>query len=446
MFELESEMDYRPDWVEPAIIPPRFTLNPDQQKAVDAIMRWMGGQEPFFLLSGAAGTGKTYAVQALIDQINGKIVFTAPTNKATKVLRATLTSPDYTPICKTIYSLLGLRMEANGLVKQLKSPEDPVDLGSIKLVVVDEASMVNKALMAEIEKAVDNYGKLKFLFMGDDNQLPPVNEKGSMVWGLEMPCALLTQVMRFDNQILTLAQEIAGKVNHPAPSIKLRHDNDMIEGVWNLDYTLFRSSLIAAARDGAFSNPLELTKAIAWRNATVGELNGLIRAQIFDNSKETRWHIGDRIILTAPAADFDNKPIGCTDDEGTVERVDRAKHTIYSEFECYNLSVITDENKRISLWVLHEDEEFEFRFKATQLADAAKLNGRMWKDYWHFVDSFHKVQYGYAITAHRAQGSTYDSCYVIWNDILTNRNRNEAFRCLYVACTRPKRKLILGGW
>ena len=92
MFELESEMDYRPDWVEPAIIPPRFTLNPDQQKAVDAIMQWMGSGEPYFLLFGAAGTGKTYAVQALIDQINGKIVFTAPTNKATKVLRATLTS------------------------------------------------------------------------------------------------------------------------------------------------------------------------------------------------------------------------------------------------------------------------------------------------------------------------------------------------------------------
>ena len=337
-------------------------------------------------------------------------------------------------------------MEANGLVKQLKSPDDPVDLGSIKLVVVDEASMVNKALMAEIEKAVDNYGRLKFLFMGDDNQLPPVNEKGSMVWGLEMQRAMLTQVMRFDNQILTLAQEIAGKVNHPAPSIFLASDNNEIEGVWNLTPFNFRNKIIEAAVNGDFSNPLLLTKAIAWRNSTVGDLNALIRWQIFDNSEETRWHIGDRIILTAPAADFDNKPIGCTDDEGTVERVDRAKHVIYQDFECYNLSVITDENKRISLWVLHEEDEFEWRFKATQLANDAKLNSWKWKDYWHFVDSFHKVQYGYAITAHRAQGSTYDSCYVVWNDILTNRNRNEAFRCLYVACTRPKRKLILGGW
>jgi hypothetical protein len=209
---------------------------------------------------------------------------------------------------------------------------------------------------------------------------------------------------------------------------------------------MFRGELVRAAANGDFSNPLELTKAIAWRNSTVSELNWLIRGQIFDNAEDCRWFVGDRIILTGPAADFDGNPIGCTDDEGTVEVVQKAKHPVYSDFNCYNLSVITDENKRISLWVLHEIDDFEFRFRANQLANDAKLNPRNWKDYWAFVDSFHKVQYGYAITAHRAQGSTYTNCYVAWNDVLANRNRNEAFRCLYVASTRPKKKLILGGW
>lgn len=444
---IDYEKDYREKWLDEVHTIPDFSLNPDQSKAIAAIMDWLvNSNSPYFLLSGAAGTGKTFTVQDLVNQIDGKIAFTAPTNKATKVLRSALTSDEYKPICRTIYSLLGLRMEANGAVKQLSAPEDPVDLSSIKLVVVDEASMVNKTLMREIEKASNNYGRLRFLFMGDKNQLPPVNEKASLVWSLPLARAELKQVMRFDNQILTLARRIEKLVDHPAPSIKLENDNDEIEGVWHLPHNTFRQALIKAARQEDFSDSSKLVKAIAWRNATVAGLNEITRGQIFDNANENRWMVGDRIILTGPAADLDGRNIGCTDDEGTVEKVEITFHPIYQEFMCYQLSVITDENKRISLWILHEQSDLQFRIKQNQMAGEAKLAGRKWKDYWAFVDSFHKVQYGYAITAHRAQGSTYDSCYVVWNDILLNRNRGEAFRCLYVAATRPKKKLILGGW
>ena len=63
--------------------------------------------------------------------------------------------------------------------------------------------------------------------------------------------------------------------------------------------------------------------------------------------------------------------------------------------------------------------------------------------FWEFKEAFHKLRHAYAITAHRSQGSTYDTAFVDWRDILLNRNRGEAFRCLYVACTRPKRRLFL---
>jgi hypothetical protein len=204
--------------------------------------------------------------------------------------------------------------------------------------------------------------------------------------------------------------------------------------------------IIRAAVENDFSNPLVLTKAIAWRNSTVSGMNQLIRGQIFDNSDEVAWLVGDRIILTTPASDLNNKPIGCTDDEGTVELVEIVQHPLYPTFKVWSLSVITDENKRINLLVLHKDSEFEFRFNQTHLSNEARLAPKRWKDYWTFSDAFHKVQYGYAITAHRAQGSTYENCFVAWNDILINRNRAEAFRCLYVACTRPRKKLILGSW
>ena len=250
--------------------------------------------------------------------------------------------------------------------------------------------------------------------------------------------------MRFDNQILGLAGKIKAQVNHPAPSIKLENDNDGLEGIWNLTAPDFKQSIILAAAAGKFTNRDLPVKAIAWRNVTVRGLNTLIRQQLFDNPQESQWFPEDRIILTAPAFDLKSIQFAHTDDEGTVESVTVEPHPNYPEFTCYHLSVMLDENKRINLWVLHESAQQLFRVMQSQLANEAKLNGRLWKQYWDFTDTFHKVQYGYAITTHRAQGSTYHSCYVVWNDILLNRNRNEAFRCLYVACTRPKKNLILG--
>lgn len=426
----------------------RSPLNFGQCQAIVDIVAFLReeGDNNFHLLSGAAGTGKTFCVQALVEHVGGKIIFTAPTNKATKVLRTTLTTQSYRPECRTIYSLLGLKMAPNGAVKQLTAPDDPIDLKGIKLVVVDEASMVNGALMKEIERAVDNYN-LKFLFLGDKNQLPPVNEKASLVWEQVKSVSKLVEVMRFDNKILELAERIKTQVNHPAPSIRLQEGHAIGENpeVVFLPKEFFKFAVKKAAKDGDFSNPNKPVKAIAWRNITVATLNLSIRACIFDNAHEQRWLPGDRIILTGPAMDKDGKPIGSTDDEGTVERVETTYHPNYHQFQCYSLSIITDENKRISLWVLHDSMQMEFLFEQNRLAEEAKITPRKWKLYWEFADSFHQVQHGYAITAHRAQGSTYDSCYVVWNDILINRNRGEAFRCLYVAATRPKRKLILGS-
>ena len=74
----------------------------------------------------------------------------------------------------------------------------------------------------------------------------------------------------------------------------------------------------------------------------------------------------------------------------------------------------------------------------------ARVAPRKWGAFWEFKDAFHKLRHSYAITAHRSQGSTYNAAFVNWQDILLNRNKPEAMRCLYVACSRPKKELYLG--
>lgn len=420
-----------------------MALTLEQGTALEAIKDFLAAPEKqFFLLSGYAGTGKTYCIQHLVGLIRGRLIFTAPTNKATKVLRDTLTTDQYKPETRTIYSLLGLRLEANGEVKELTVPEDPLDLTQYRAVIVDEASMINANLFRFIKQTADAQ-HVKFIFMGDPAQLPPVGESRSPIWNHCHAASELRTVMRYDNQILALATALRGQVDHPAPKFVRKTDNADGEGVWVCGEGEFEQRILDAAGQGRFSQANN-AKAIAWRNVTVDAFNRRIRQRIFDNAANTLWLPDDRIILLEPAKDLNDETVATTDDEGRITRVEEEWHPTWREFKVWRVSVTTDDNRVIVLRVLHEDHRQLHDQRAEELAAAARADRRKWNSFWDFKESFHKIRHSYAITAHRAQGSTYEAAFVDWKDILSNRNRSEAFRCLYVACTRPKRELILG--
>lgn len=424
-------------------------LNEEQVQAVAGILSFLKSQVPepdditdlFYLLEGYAGTGKTFSMQEVIRTFKGRLIFTAPTNKATRVLRDTLTSDHYKPECRTIYSVLGLRPEANGEVKELATPEDPIDLSQYSGIVVDEGSMLNAQVMHHITLCAREQ-QIPFIFMGDPAQLPPVKELKSPIWKLRgKNHSLLTKVMRHDNQILELVTRIRQVVDHPAPRVALNDNQDGTEGVWVANGTAFRNAILRAADMGAFSEP-DRAKVVAWRNVTVDDFNLLIRNRIFGNPEE-KWLVGDRLIATSPAKTLQDEPMASTDDEGEVTKVCVDWHPLYSEFKVYRISVTLDDNRLAVFQVLHPDSQSDFDQKVASLAEEARSAPRRWKAFWELKDAFHQVRYAYAITAHRAQGSTYETAFVSWRDILLNRNRQEAYRCLYVACSRPKKRLIL---
>ena len=415
-------------------------LTLEQQTALTAIIEWLADpDEPFFVLRGFAGTGKTYSIKELVNQTKGRFIFTAPTNKATKVIRESVTQPNYQPECRTIYSLLGLRLEASGEIREMTVPEDPVDLSEYKAIIVDEGSMINQQLMDAIRKTADEY-KIKFLFMGDPAQLPPVKELTSPIWQLANG-AQLTKVMRHDNQILELVTRIRKQVDAFSPAVKLESNHSETEGVWKLAGQNFTNAIIKHALAGQFSKA-NGSKVIAWRNVEVDRFNKLIRENIFD-SPEPQWIIGDRVLFTAPARDLEDEPLAHTDDEGEVTRIEDEYHPLYEGCKCFRVSITLDDNRTVVARVLNPESLHEYTRILNAKAETAKANPRRWKDFWKFKDDFHQLRHAYAITAHRAQGSTYDTAFVFWQDILLNRNRQEAYRCLYVACSRPKRMLVL---
>jgi len=425
----------------------RPRLNDEQSAALDAIIAWiqrpsLSPADNLFTFSGFAGTGKTFTLKSLVERLRGRLIFTAPTNKATKVLREMLTSPDYKPECRTIYSLLGLKMEANGEIKELAVPEDPVDLSRYAAVVIDEGSMINAQLFGIIREVAEQQN-IRFLFVGDSAQLPPVKEQRSKIWDQVQGKAELTTIMRYDNELLKLATAIRKQIYSPVSSFKPVSDNNGDTGVFSLTQAEFFRQFQAYAESDDFLEPRKV-KIIAWRNLTVDRYNEAVRRITFPLSYQTPWLVSDRVVVTELCKDESGEVIATTDEEGTVTRATEDWHPVWREFKIWRVHVMTDEGSPLILRVLHQDSRGAYAARNAEMLDAAKLDRRKWRGYWEFREAFHGLRHAYAITAHRAQGSTFDNVFVDWRDILANRTRVEAFQCLYVACTRASQRVYLG--
>jgi hypothetical protein len=60
----------------------------------------------------------------------------------------------------------------------------------------------------------------------------------------------------------------------------------------------------------------------------------------------------------------------------------------------------------------------------------------------HVISSnYLEVDYGYAITVHKSQGSTYDDVFIEYGNITANKKDTEKYKLLYTAITRSARKL-----
>lgn len=365
-----------------------------------------------------------------------KFAYTAPTNKAAKELRK------ITGEACTIYSFLGLRIDKSGELKKVTTGKPPADLADYDVIFLDEGWMTNQHLFMILDDVSKRYN-LKVVFMGDPAQLPPVGEPHSPVDTLPRG-ANLTQVVRHSGPILELATHIRLQVTSPLPCIELKTKTDAETGtgVWKLTKSAFKESIYNAAAAGTFASG-EQAKVIAWRNARVGEYNDLIRSAIFGAAARPGYYLlGERIVAAGPCTRGEETLLS-TDDEAIVESVIECRHPLEPKYAAIELKCKTEANTTVRLLVLHPESAVQFKSDSEALAHDAKGNGKLWKKFWEHQELFHPVKYAYALTAHRAQGSTYENVWVDTQDILLNRNRKEAFQCLYTACSRPTTRLYL---
>ncbi|NLK39128.1 MAG: ATP-dependent RecD-like DNA helicase, partial [Clostridiales bacterium] len=133
-----------------------------QRRAIDEALS--GG---ILILTGGPGTGKTTVIRALLriyTSMGLKIALAAPTGRAAKRM-SEATSFE----AKTIHRLLEMDYKGEENAQFCRSDRNPLEED---VIIIDEASMIDLALMTALTKAIRLGARL--ILIGDADQLPSV--------------------------------------------------------------------------------------------------------------------------------------------------------------------------------------------------------------------------------------------------------------------------------
>ena len=411
-------------------------LTEHQQEAYDQIYERLVEGKRFTGLRGYAGTGKTHLVSRLVEQLDGEdctVTVCAPTHKAVQVLRDELDGGDVR--MSTLHSFLGLRLQPDNTGQYELIPEGNEDIPD-GVVVCDEASMVGRD---EWEYIQASNSRLQWLFVGDPAQLPPVNEEPSPALEVEGP--MLEEIHRQadDNPILDLATQVREGTAH-------RFQSRFVDGV-GVAITHKREAFLATVLrtfdSEAFADDASHARLLAYRNRTVRRYNREIRAERY-GSDAPRFEKGEWLVARETWF-HDGVPVVKNSEE---LRVTNAATSTYeaddlSEWKVWKLKVRSPHASfNRTLLVLHEDEQERYQNDLDRLKTLAKDDGSKWGSYYDLRERFARVDYAYASTVHKAQGSTFDTVFVDHRDLKACRG-SERRALLYVAVTRPARRLAL---
>ena len=408
----------------------------DQETAYDQVYDRLARGERFTGLRGYAGTGKTYLVSRLVEQLLDEdctVTVCAPTHKAVQVLSDEL--GDAPVQMQTLHSFLGLRLRPTEEGEYELVAEEERDFTE-GVVIVDEASMIGREEWSHIQDAPF---WVQWLFVGDPAQLPPVNEDPSPA--LDVPGPTLETIHRqaADNPILELATKIRtgadgrfGSKFEDGKGVAVTRDREE-----------FLDSVLRAFDTEAFAEDATHARMLAYRNKTVRRYNREIRAERYgadaDRFVEGGWLVGTETWFHDGVQRLTNS------EEVRVKTasVDTFEADDQSEWGVWELKVRTPgRGLTRTIHVLHEDEFERYENALERRREKAQEDASAWDRFFELRERFARVDYAYATTVHRAQGSTYDTVFVDHRDLRVCRGE-EREALLYVAVTRPARRLAL---
>ena len=423
-----------------------FTPSPQQAAAIAAIVRWYrtpNRKQQVFRLFGYAGSGKSTITRYVIDELGlapmckergaiGGVLFAAFTGKAALVMTrkgtpaSTIHSLIYrvseaTPeeierVEKDLFNLqrgLGrmqpaersfaetqirrLQLRLADIHKPVFLLNDQSLLRDADLIVLDEVSMVGTEMAADLLA----FGK-PILVLGDPGQLPPI--KGAGAFTNVAPDVMLTEIHRQagESAILRLATMAR---NGEAIPFGIHDDH-----VWKM-----RRSEISPEQ------MLRGGQVICGRNATRIHLNAAMK-QAAGFAGAHPEGIGEKIICLKNRHDL-----------GLVNGMFVSLADIRDDGRlAFSATVTTEDGVAIvgrqRFYKGHYDDHVSFD------------NERSRRD-WKEVRGLIETVWGYAITCHKSQGTSWPNV-IVYDDGLS-RTAEDRNRWLYTAITRAERGLVI---
>ena len=159
------------------------------------------------ILTGGPGTGKTTVVKGLLSvygSLGLKCILSAPTGRAAKRLSEATGKES-----KTIHRMLEMERGIDGEMKFNRNQKNPIDEA---VIIVDEASMIDLALMAALFRAIKRGARL--ILIGDSDQLPSVgagNVLADLINSKKIKTVELTEIFRQSGESLIVTN--AHKIN-----------------------------------------------------------------------------------------------------------------------------------------------------------------------------------------------------------------------------------------
>lgn len=470
----------------------KIILKSGQQRIFEQLKEFIEDQSlNAFILKGYAGTGKTTMMKVFLDELQRlekRYSLLASTGRAAKIV-SNATGVEARTVHGLIYEFKDLNQDMEKLVAernkagvdktgQLLLNFELVTISSINndptFYIVDEASMISDVKDKNASQAIFGSGKLlsdlikhnprgKFVFVGDECQLPPVMQNFSPALSADylqnkfgfgvLECSL-TEIIRqdSDNDIILSSKHLRNLYYH-APDVKWA--KFPMRGYANIRIYPDQASLIHSYVRTIKASGYNESTLICYSNKSCDTITGLIRPMLGIQGKTLQ--VGDLLLVTQNnyISKLMNGDLVTVTEIGVREKragLTFLKVEVQELFtqKCYAQYLLEDvlyaNQTNISQFEQKElFVDFFLRMKRAgivQKSDAFRRN--MFSD--PYLNALRAV-FGVTLTCHKAQGGEWNHVYLDIAKHIPGIEKPYAYQWVYTAMTRARIQLhIVDGW
>lgn len=462
-----------------------ITYNKEQQSAiVNAVSFLKTNTDPtqYYVIEGKAGTGKTTIAKEILKEFEDEQIYVAAvSHKAKGVIKSSFGDDTRGKKFFSIAGLLGMKGINDNDTQTTKFQvglKVPLLDNPPALLVIDEASMITEDVLKKIININSSLSRpFQMLFLGDIGQIQPIRDeqsefyrthkdllnKKSDIFNSKHKSKLITRVRQGEaNPILPYAdyfwensQKENPELNPTQHIVRNNQITDKGSLLFSNSEAEVLNSVIKAVKNAVENGLTNHVKIVTYHVNEKTELNQKIHETLF--GKDSDYSKGDMLILNSP---YDLPDVNATMENSSEIQIKSIQDTDVDEFGVHTLYLETNgtaytrtgnEQKDCVIQVVSRNDIGLYNQKLQELASYAKrqtnraLKKQAWSDFWEYKGRYADVDFGYAITAHKSQGSTYDIVVVDEKDIMgtTATSNQEKSELIYTALTRPRKTAIV---